>query len=121
MVRHKVILCCLFCLTLFGQNLFAFEDEEEEECFEDFETFSGWNDTGDDDDNTDLELHGRVKRSFGGKEQINYTLVNTNVQGVPGFVPLISGATMDMVFHITGYWVLGKVQQVDVHTRRVSL
>ena len=118
MVRHKVILCCLFCLTLFGQNLFAFEDEEEEEE-ECFETFSGWNDTGDDDDNTDLELHGRVKRSFGGKEQINYTLVNTNVQGVPGFVPLISGATMDMVFHITGYWILGKVQQVNPLTYKV--
>ena len=49
----------------------------------------------------------RVKRVFGGKEPINMTLINQNVLGAPAWMPLICGATMDMVFRVSGYTVLG--------------
>lgn len=49
----------------------------------------------------------RVKRGFGGKEQINFTLIHQNVLGAPAWMPLICGATMDMVFRVSGYTVLG--------------
>ena len=49
----------------------------------------------------------RVKRGFGGPEPINFTLINTNVLGPPGWLPLASGATMDLIFRVSGYTVLG--------------
>lgn len=49
----------------------------------------------------------RVKRGFGGKEPINFTLIHQNVLGAPAWMPLICGATMDMVFRVSGYTVLG--------------
>ena len=55
-----------------------------------------------------LQVLSRVKRGFGGQEPINFTLVNANVLGPNGWIPLFCGATLDMVFHVTGYIVLGK-------------
>lgn len=55
----------------------------------------------------DLALLVRTKRSFGGKEPVNITLVNTNVLGAPGWLPLVCSAVPDVIFHVTGYGVLG--------------
>ena len=60
-------------------------------------------------DLTSLALLSRTKRSFGGKEAVNITLVNTNVLGAPGWLPLICGAVLDMIFHVSGYIVMGKL------------
>ena len=49
----------------------------------------------------------RVKRGFGGREPINFTLIHQNVLGAPAWMPLICGATMDMVFRVSSYTVLG--------------
>ena len=58
--------------------------------------------------NRDHALLVRNKRSFGGKEPVNMTLVNTNVLGAPGWLPLFCSAVPDVIFHVTGYGVLGK-------------
>jgi|688.fasta_scaffold831678_1 hypothetical protein len=50
---------------------------------------------------------GRVKRSFGGKEPVNMTLVNENTLGPPGFLALACSSALDLIFHISGYIVLG--------------
>ena len=123
MVRHKFLfscLFCLFCLLIFGHNVFAIEDTD---CSEDFETFSDWSEGEGDDGGGGYEVvHSRVKRGFGGKEPVNITLVNTNVLGAPGFLPLICGAFIDMVLHVTGYIVLGKMSMVcilpEIRTRK---
>ena len=49
----------------------------------------------------------RVKRSFGGQEPVNLTLINANVLGPNGWLPLACGAPFDLLFHVTGYTVLG--------------
>lgn len=53
----------------------------------------------------------RKKRSFGGKEAINFTQVNTNALGPPGFVSISSGAVLDFTFYVSGYIVLGRSLQ----------
>ena len=49
----------------------------------------------------------RVKRGFGGKEPINMTLIKKNVLGAPGWLPFASGASMDLIFRVSAYTVLG--------------
>jgi hypothetical protein len=49
----------------------------------------------------------RVKRSFGGQEPINFTLVNSQILGPPGFLSITSGSTLDLIFQSTGFAVLG--------------
>jgi hypothetical protein len=56
----------------------------------------------------ETQVLSRVKRSFGGQEPINWTLVNFNVLGPGGWLPLACGAGLDLVFHVSGYAVLGK-------------
>ena len=51
----------------------------------------------------------RVKRSFGGKEPVNMTLINTNVLGPNGWLPLACGASLDLFFHVSAYFVLGNI------------
>ena len=53
-------------------------------------------------------LHHRIKRSFGGSEPINMTLVNSKVVGPMGWIPFSSGSILEAIFYITGYTVLGK-------------
>ena len=65
--------------------------------------------------NRDHALLVRNKRSFGGKEPVNMTLVNTNVLGAPGWLPLVCSAVPDVIFHVTGYGVLGKFSQLLGH------
>jgi hypothetical protein len=62
----------------------------------------------------------RVKRGFGGKEPINFTLIHQNVLGAPAWMPLICGATMDMVFRVSSYTVLGSLKEVLGHSLELS-
>ena len=55
-----------------------------------------------------LAVLSRHRRSFGGQEPINWTLVIGNVLGPGGWTPLFVGANLDLVFHVSGYVVLGK-------------
>ena len=55
----------------------------------------------------------RVKRSFGGQEPVNLTLINANVLGPNGWLPLACGAPLDLIFHVTGYTVLGNMLFFD--------
>ena len=50
----------------------------------------------------------RQKRNFGGSETINFPLVYDTIFGVRGW--LVSGieAFQDILFHVSGYTVLGK-------------
>ena len=50
----------------------------------------------------------RFKRSFGGQESVNITLVNENILGPAGFLSLASASALDLIFHISGYVVLGR-------------
>jgi hypothetical protein len=59
------------------------------------------------EDATTMVVHSRVRRSFGGKEPINFTLVNQNVLGPPGWLPMASGITIDLILRLSGYTALG--------------
>ena len=50
---------------------------------------------------------GRFKRSFGGQEPVNMTLVNENTLGPAGFLALACSSALDLIFHVSGYIVLG--------------
>ncbi len=102
MVRHigRIFLSLIILIFFLCQNVFM-----EEEC-PDAESLPNLTEFG---DGRSLAVLSRVKRGFGGKEPINFTLVQTNVLGPPGWLPLASGATLDLVFHVTGYVVLGKL------------
>ncbi len=57
-----------------------------------------------------LAVLSRNRRSFGGQEPINWTLVIGNVLGPGGWTPLFCGANLDMFFRVSGYVVLGKLR-----------
>jgi hypothetical protein len=68
-----------------------------------------------------LALLSRTKRGFGGKEQVNMTLVNINVLGAPGWLPLFCSAVPDVFFHVTGYTVLGNFLQTSgLYYKKIS-
>ena len=50
----------------------------------------------------------RFKRSFGGREAINFTQVNNSTLGPAGFLSTSSGAMLDLTFYVSGYIVLGR-------------
>ena len=60
-------------------------------------------------ESSSLAVLSRHKRSFGGQEPINWTLVIGNVLGPGGWTPLFCGANLDLIFHVSGYVVLGKL------------
>jgi hypothetical protein len=93
-LKKEIIIPCLFCIFIFGKNVAPLEDN----CREvETQTKNVGN----------FPILSRVKRGFGGQEPINITLINTNVLGPPGWLPLASGATMDMIFRVSAYTVLG--------------
>jgi hypothetical protein len=47
-------------------------------------------------------------RSFGGQEPINITLVNISILGPMGWLSMSSRSVLDVIFHISGYTILGK-------------
>jgi len=49
----------------------------------------------------------RWKRAFGGTEPVNMTLVNININGPSGWIPLACGVFVDNVIHLSGYVALG--------------
>ena len=65
-------------------------------------------------DENENSLSGKVlsrqKRNFGGSEPINYSLVFDGIFGVKGW--LASGIEVfhDILFHVSGYTILGKVE-----------
>ena len=101
MVRHKtrIFVSSIILILFLSQNVFPLE----EECPETLSSSTEFV------DERSLAVLSRVKRGFGGKEPINFTLVHSNVLGPPGWLPLASGATLDLIFHATGYVVLGKL------------
>ena len=106
MVRHKfeIFVSSLVFITFLIQNVSPFQEEN---CPDSISISSSSNSSK---NGEVYQLHAlsRVKRGFGGQEPINFTLINANVLGPNGWIPLFCGATLDMVFHVTGYIVLGK-------------
>ena len=97
-LKKEIVFLYLFCIFIFVKNVTPLE----ENCSE---VAAKTNSMSRNDEN--FAILSRVKRSFGGPEPINFTLINTNVLGPPGWLPLASGATMDLIFRVSGYTVLG--------------
>ena len=114
MIRLKFQLVVVSCLFLpFVQSVKNVEHKYiEDDCFEnksqDFNSTDVVGVTTQQIPRHDVVLS-RVKRSFGGKEPVNMTLINTNVLGPNGWLPLACGASLDVFFHVSGYFVLGNI------------
>ena len=101
-LKKEIVFLYLFCIFIFVKNVTPLEENCSEVAAE------SRNDE-------DFAILSRVKRSFGGPEPINFTLINTNVLGPPGWLPLASGATMDLIFRVSGYTVLGMCNALTSH------
>jgi hypothetical protein len=55
------------------------------------------------------EIPSPEKRNFGGPEAINFTLVYDSTFGVKGWLASAVEISQDILFHVSGYTVLGKM------------
>ena len=60
------------------------------------------------DDADDGRILSRQKRNFGGPEPINFPLVYDSVFGVKGWLASGIEVFQDILFHVTGYTIVGK-------------
>ena len=60
------------------------------------------------DDADDGRILSRQKRNFGGPEPINFPLVYDSVLGVKGWLASGIEVFQDILFHVTGYTIVGK-------------
>ena len=60
------------------------------------------------DDADDGRILSRQKRNFGGPEAINFPLVYDSVFGVKGWLASGIEVFQDILFHVTGYTIVGK-------------
>ena len=56
----------------------------------------------------DEKILSRQKRNFGGPEAINFPLVYDSVLGVKGWLASGIEVFQDILFHLTGYTIIGK-------------
>ena len=56
----------------------------------------------------DEKILSRQKRNFGGPEAINFPLVYDSVFGVKGWLASGIEVFQDILFHLTGYTIIGK-------------
>lgn len=58
-------------------------------------------------DVSEVKILSRKKRNFGGPEAINFPLVYNSVFGVQGWLASGIEVLQDIIFHVSGYTVLG--------------
>ncbi len=94
------ILFLLFCILIVCENLTL----DRSKCLESDKVLTKENKLV---SFNESHILGRFKRSFGGQEPVNMTLVNENTLGPAGFLALACSSALDLIFHISGYIVLG--------------